>query len=220
MFCRNCGQPIEDDSKFCKHCGASVEQSSKDVSSKTIRNMYEKFVSLSSKWQILILGYIFWTLGWICVVIITGIEGGSEDYGVAMFLAFLAILVLPFIVFAISHIVKLQKTKKVSVNSANNETIESQKQEKPEEPKEEVIAENPPVIENKEVRYEEAIEKFTLKEFSLLYGKMQVKKVMLENGTLQSYCTFTNGEIETKVEFDRDLGSLSAMEISARTADL
>ena len=220
MFCRNCGQPIEDDSKYCKHCGASVEQSSKDASPKSIRNLYDKFVSLPSRWQTLILCYLFWVLGWICVVIITGIEGSSEDYGVAMFFAFLAIVVLPFIVFAISHIVKLQKSKKKSVNSASNEPIDTQKHLGPEEPKEEVITETPLVTEEPEVNYGKIIEKFTLKEFSLLYGKMQVKKVMLENGSLQSYCTFTNGEVKTKVEFDRKLGPLSAMEISARKEEL
>ena len=127
MFCKNCGQPIEDDSKFCKHCGTAVEQPSKDASPKSIRNLYDKFVSLPSKWQTLILCYLFWALGWVCVVIITGIEGSSEDYGVAMFLAFLAIVVLPFIVFAVSHIKKLQKQKNKSVDTAQNELVEPEK---------------------------------------------------------------------------------------------
>ena len=217
MFCRNCGQPIEDDSKFCKHCGASVEQPSKGNSSKSIKAFYGKFVSLESKWQVLILSYVLWVFVWVCVVIITGIEGDSEGYGIAMLLAFIAIFVLPFVIFAAMHIARLQKAKKKTIDNIKKESMESdEKSIGAEDSKaEDVMTEVQPVIEELEINYGVEMERFTLKEFSLLYGKMQVKTVKLEDGELQSYCTFTNGEIETRVEFDKKLGSLSAPEISS-----
>lgn len=66
------------------------------------------------------------------------------------------------------------------------------------------------------------VEKYSLKEFSILYGKMRV--VLASNNSdndLQTYCTFTNENgVTTKVFFSKSLGELSASEISNQKDNL
>ena len=213
MYCKNCGKQIEDDSKFCKHCGTQVENAPVEKSPKSIKTLYEKFLSLSSKWQIIILSYGFWVIGWICAVIIVGMEGTSSDYGETMFMAFLAIFVLPFVIFTIIHLRKLHIKKKTSTPSQ-----EVTKADTPISTPDTEQARNDTKASKLELGKE--VERFTLQEFALLYGKMQVKTYQLGDGSIKSYCTFTNKGVETKVYFDDKLGTLSATEISARKSSL
>ena len=211
MYCRNCGQQIEDDSKFCKHCGAQVDDIVRNKSTKSIRYLYEQFLSLPSKWQGGIMGYMLWVLGWICAVLITGMEGSVSDYEVALFLAFLSIIVLPIVVFTFIHFRKIRRAKQDKSTKVKEDTAHAESKENKTDTD---TSQHVVDVDNKE------IERFSLHEFSLLYGKMQVRVVRLTDGSTESYCVFTNDGIETRVDFERSLGVLNATEISSQKSDL
>ena len=211
MYCSNCGKPVEEDANFCKYCGAKIGEQSKQKSSPYTKSLYKRYITLPYKWQVTILCYILWVLGWICAVIITGIECCDSDFEYALLWAFISVFIIPFASFAFYHIKRIQKEKKAlkEANCADNRELT--KENMPSKTKPQSAPKN---IAGKEV------ERFTLQEFSLLYGKMQVKVVKLGEGAIESYCAFTNEGKETKVDFGSELGNLTAAEISARKLEL
>lgn len=217
MFCRNCGKQIEDDSKFCKYCGTQLCIESAERPNKDGQSLYMKFTSLAPVWQILILIYGLWVLGWIGVLIGCA---DTSDFDDAVILAFISVLIIPFVFISIVHIVRLVKSKQHKVDVVTDTVTNLEKTGEQVVAKEKNLFEIQPPVYDFEVNYGKEVERFALKEFSLLYGKMQVKTVKLRDGTVQSYCTFANGGIETKVEFDKKIGVLSASEISARKEEL
>ena len=199
MYCKNCGKQIDNDSKFCKHCGTQLADGTEPTTS-TKSSLYSKFQSLSTKRQIAALCYGVWFLGWICPIIVCCED---DNYAENVLLpAFIAVILFPFFSCAIFYIIKLiKRNKRFSSNSKAN--IETSK----------------PILQAEPIKRKE-MERFSLNEFALLYGKMQVKVATMEDGTKISYCTFTHNGVETKVDFDNKLGLLTASEISARKLDL
>lgn len=211
MYCSNCGKPVEEDANFCKHCGTIIREQSKQQSSSYNKSLYRRYIALPYKWQVAILCYIFWVLGWICAVIIVGIECCDSDFEYALLWAFISIFIIPFLLFAFYHIKNIHKANKTPIETKCAEARESAIEGKVNHTKSLIV---PKITIGREV------DRFSLQEFSFLYGKMQVKVIKKEDNSIESYCTFTNNGIETKVVFDEKLGSLSAAEVSARKTGL
>ena len=68
MFCKFCGKEIDPDSHFCKYCGHDLESASTSHS-KSNNCLLSGFLNLSKKWQIILMVYSIWALGWLLVCV-------------------------------------------------------------------------------------------------------------------------------------------------------
>ena len=72
----------------------------------------EKFTSLSQKYQIVIIIYTIWLLGWVCVLIGNSNERHFAKNYVLPF--FLSTILFPFIIVSSIYIYKLRKSKNIA----------------------------------------------------------------------------------------------------------
>ena len=105
MYCKYCGQQIEDGSIYCKYCGNNVSDKTESSANKPGRS----FASLAPKYQIAIIIYGVWLLGWIAVLI----GNANERHFAEGFLLpfFICTIILPFVCIGGVYIYKLCKKR-------------------------------------------------------------------------------------------------------------
>jgi len=150
------------------------------------------------------------------LIICSGDRHFAEE---VVFPFFLAVVVLPFIILTVIHIRRIQNTK--------NHNFQTKISNKPEVDNNsfvanEAVERNPTASTCTEENYttRREVERFTLKEFSILHGKMQAVADS-SSGVVEHYCIFTNENgIVTKVSYATGLLPLSAQEISEKKNNL
>lgn len=220
MYCKYCGQIIEDDSIFCKHCGKRIQEYN-NSSLKTGVNLFSRFTTLSQKYQISALIYIVWLLGWICYLIANADQRYfAEDYLMPFFIC---TILVPFICLSGYYIYKLNKKKTAfqSIDSIDNEkTILNESSKALDIPAEEPA---PSGIESltQNSRYS-IVNSEMLLTFARQKGKMQIiNKGSEESSQTEHYCLFTDGNgIITRVNFDSQTEKLTSKEISEKKFQL
>lgn len=194
MYCKYCGQSIDDDSLYCKHCGKSIAEVRPNYLSLKIDFVHRWFKSLSRRKQtfILVVGII-----WMTLISFMIISGGSDDfYTYLLFPFYIITVIVPLSISAMRYIIHLWRgkdnniTQIVSINqeNANNNTVVQAA--------------------------------FSLIDFASRYGKMQVISDESKRKGVR-YCMFTldSGE-KTKVNFSIETIRLSSKEIAERKNEL
>lgn len=194
MYCKYCGQSIDDDSLYCKHCGKSIAEVRPNYLSPKIDFVLRWFKSLSRQKQtiILVVGII-----WMALISYIIIDGGSHDfYTYLIFPFFLITVITPLSISAIRYIIHLWRVKDNNITQ-----IVSLNQEN---------ANNKTVVQAA----------FSLIDFVSRYGKMQVISDESKRKGVR-YCLFTlaSGE-KTKVNFSIETIWLSSKEIAERKNEL
>lgn len=121
MYCKHCGKEIDADSRFCKHCGKSLENTPNPtpipqtvpqgipqaipqgipLPAKSGNGLFSRFLSLSKKWQIILMLLILWILAWICGIFYSI---GPEGYITGNFI--LCVIAIPTFILFIWHYFK------------------------------------------------------------------------------------------------------------------
>lgn len=223
MYCFHCGSLIEDDAFFCKYCGTQIKCNIHPCESPKDFYLFGKFRSLSTKKQLTILCYILWVLGWLCYYFIRRADiKYTHEYYECKFIVFSATLVVPFLIFFIYYVVKIYTSKKrvkqhcvENVESSNPSISQALLKTKDIE---KIDKNSLSFINDKMVNKE--IKRYSLQEFAFIYGKMQVKVIKKRGREDEKYCTFTQQGNEVRVNFDEEIGYMSAEEISARKLEL
>lgn len=198
MYCKYCGKEIDKDSKFCAECGKAIEDNSKDGFI-----FFNRFTSLSKKWQICIMIYFIWLMIGGIILITNAPYTYAESYAQRTYYSFdyetpLLVLIIfvftPILALFTWYYFKFLHTKNV-------------KKDKTKRPK---------------LKIRPKMYSFTLTDFVRIHGKMQVKTVINTNtNETHSYCVFINEQgIETIVEFSKELGMLTARDIANKKDDL
>lgn len=128
MFCANCGNKIEESSKFCHHCGTNVgadlstpkkakktEQISKtNVNTDNTRETVEEYqarTNIKSKEEakkyLNQLRVLFWVV-FLCMVVIRGLGESESELAAILFIPYIGLLIY-FIIFS----VKVLKAEKI-----------------------------------------------------------------------------------------------------------
>lgn len=221
MYCKYCGKMIEDDSIFCRYCGKDLSSESPNTTSNHEVRLYSRFTELSSKYQVSIIVYIIWFLGWLGFLI-----GNSnnrrfvEDYFLSFFLC---TILFPFVGICGLYLYKMkrkQKEETTTQNMANsphhsyssnifNNDIESIGDK-------ELDAGDSAQVSPKVIKSDSLIT------FSRSNGKMQiVEKKSENNDIIERYCLFTNDDKTTKhVDFSEATKDLNAKDISEQKNQL
>ena len=104
MFCKFCGKEIDPDSHFCKYCGHDLES----ASSKSNNYLLSSFLNLSKKWQIILMVYSIWALGWLLV-------GASEHFKYNFLIGFIVfVIVIPLLMLFVWHYIKHLRRKPIN----------------------------------------------------------------------------------------------------------
>ena len=216
MFCKYCGKQIEEDSFFCKYCGKDVTEGKHQYHSSNNASLKKKFTSLPQGWQIGIIVYTIWFLGWVCFLI-----GNSDryDFGTDYVVPFFLFTILfPFIGLSSLYLYHLKKNTNRGSDIVNTPPFGDNEGKHTS-----LYAPITPIAANKndaitdKVSLDSRIE--PLSTFSHIYGKMQIvdRKNETTGDLLERYCIFTslNG-IVTRVDFSEETKNLTATDISAK----
>lgn len=211
MFCRFCGKQIEEDSLFCKNCGKKVNEEGKINPLQNNISLKDKFVSLPQKYQIGIIVYIIWLLGWICYLI-SGFSYDNDYYATDYVLPFfLFTIFLPVIGICLIYLYQLwmkKKEKKNSIKSVTSSIIDIDREANNHTPGDSATSDN--------THRERTV---SLTQFSRNNGKMQIvdKKEEITGKLLERYCIFTSPDgAVTRVEFSESTRNLTANDISIK----
>lgn len=227
MFCRNCGNQIEEDSVFCKYCGKIVSLENTLSQNKGISI---RFLELSKSKQIAIIIYGIWMLGWLCFLIANADEHHFVECYVMLF--FLSTFFFPFVFIGGWHIYKITRERNEYTNSSeNNEaySIQSHIQLEKINSKESILpittgqdSKEDQLISSRETDvYPRIIFSELLLKFARKNGKMQLVSKKISDGYHDHYCQFTSedGKI-IRVNFTERTGGLSSKEISEKKSQL
>ena len=195
MYCKYCGQEIDQDSTFCKHCGAdlSSDSPSSGTNLKGVSNLKVWFTNLSKGKQICLMVYFLWF--WIALVLFYPERDFVVSFAIAVIIIPAALLMLWY---AYSH-----KWFKQGEDRPNISTLSQDMKETFSEPS----------------KAEKSIIKtYPLTAFAAEHGKMQLQRNYDKESSsyIVSY-VFTNDDgNKTIVEPAEDLTLLSAEEISSQ----
>lgn len=118
MFCKYCGKEIADDSVFCQYCGKQlIERTDRKSNSWP----FQRFKSLSKRWQIAIMLYLLWFLLSICLWI-GGVWYDWFDDRDGWITEIMVVLIIPMLVlFNWYYFKRLRKPK--SINTQVNKKL-------------------------------------------------------------------------------------------------
>lgn len=198
MYCKYCGQQIDDDSCYCKHCGKMISGTS---CFSTISNrMLKRFTTLSIKKQLIILLCSIVYFLWICIII----ENADKDYFTHDYIApfFWYGLFFPYLAICLWYIyrkIKFQRIRKHTILIKANECQTTRQHN---------------ATYNITVR--SLVNSVKLLEFANRHGKMQVVSNTCKNKEAQKhYCLFTTSDGQTiKVGFSKQIATFEAKDIS------
>lgn len=184
MFCRYCGKEIEEDSYFCKYCGKNIEK----IDSILNKNSVKKYTDLSFKYQIIIIIYGLWFLGFLTSILFDGYYYDDGDFHfdyelIALF--FLWVIFIPYLIFCLWYVWKLIKRKRMNGEKKEILAEEFLLQEK-EELRDKKLCDEEVVIKNSNSE-----KSYSLVEFVRQKGKMQIIVDYNEDNRLIYYYLFT-----------------------------
>lgn len=223
MYCKYCGKEIADDSSFCKYCGGNLSDGEYTYFMPTKVGIKEKFTSLSPRYQIAIIIYTIWLLGWVCVLI-----GNSNDRHFAELYVlpfFLFTILFPFIIVSSIYIYRLRKNKNIA--HANMTSVSDVKNSEEVHSCLKKIIKKKSILSRrettKEVRYDTFSDAWELDKFLAINGS-HIEKVWHKNPrTNNEYCTLnvTNSSGDTfSIRFHPTLGELTTSDIKERKNEL
>ena len=223
MYCKFCGKQIEDDSLFCKFCGKKVSSRSISNPSSKMINILDGFKALSKSYQVSIILYSIWFLGWICFLIANADE---RHFGENCLLPFFLFTVLfPFVGICSIYLYRLTKKKHRNESQQLQNTIEINK--KPFDNTfnlvpEGISVDNKMDTENNPISYNNVTCTESLLSFHRKNGKMQIIEKINESTMLKErYCLFAASNGDTKlVYFSEQTKNLTAQEISEKKYQL
>lgn len=224
MFCKYCGKQIDDDSSYCKYCGRNLLESDTKNHSVSGGGIKEKFTLLPRSYQISILLYIVWLLGWLCVLI-----GNSDDnhFSERIVLPFFLFTVLiPFAIVSLVYIHNLYKRNKITQynNIKSNTEVEVTEDShlglKKVITKKNVLSGKDSI---KEILYTTFSDVWEFNEFLNINGP-KLEKVWHKNTrTNDEYCTLNVTNLSgtpISIRFHPTLGELSTTDIKERKDQL
>ncbi len=213
MFCKYCGEQIEDDSFFCKYCGKDVTGGKHQSHNFNNVSLKKKFTSLPQKWQIGIIVYAIWILVWVCVLI--G-NSDSSSFGPDYFLPFFLFTILfPFIGLSSVYLYHLKRKKNKESDIVNTPSSGDNGGKHTTLYAPIAATDNDTIVDN----VSSESRKELLSTFSHLYGKMQIvdRKNEITGDILERYCIFTSSNgIVTRVDFSEETKNLTAPDISVK----
>lgn len=111
MYCKFCGKEISDDSVFCQYCGKRlIERTDRQLNSCP----FQRFKSLSKRWQIAIMLYLLWFLFSICLWI-GGVWYDWFDDRDGWITEIMVVLIIPMLVlFNWYYFKRLRKPKSIN----------------------------------------------------------------------------------------------------------
>ena len=223
MYCKHCGKLIDEDSSFCKHCGRKLSDGERSHSSTTKVGLKEKFTSLPQKYQIAMIVYAIWLLGWICVLIGNLDERHFAGQYVLPF--FLFTILFPFVIVSSIYIYILRKDKRIDrtdmepITEVKN-TDEVNFNLKKNITKKDALSGRET---RKEIQYDSFSDAWEFNRFLTLNGPLIEKAWHKNPKTNNEYCTLnvTNSSGNTiSIRFHHTLGELTPSEIKERKNEL
>lgn len=223
MYCKHCGKLIDEDSSFCKHCGRKLSDGERSHSSTTKVGLKEKFTSLPQKYQIAMIVYAIWLLGWICVLIGNLDERHFAEQYVLPF--FLFTILFPFVIVSSIYIYILRKDKRIDrtdmepITEVKN-TDEVHFNLKKDITKKDALSGRET---RKEIQYDSFSDAWEFNKFLTLNGPLIEKAWHKNPKTNNEYCTLnvTNSSGNTiSIRFHHTLGELTPSEIKERKNEL
>lgn len=226
MYCKYCGQIIEEDSVFCKHCGQKMDGSNLESKDKDSNSIVSKFTSLSPNQQIAIIVYGIFALVWVCVLIGNASERHFAEKFVLPF--FVCMVLLPSFLLCCLYVYKLKKNRLPTLRKENLSDITTLKNRLQNSISQKDNSDNSqkesPVVKTQcnSTKSKLILSSEPLLSFAGKHGKMQVVDRNVDNQDLREhYCLFTDSVGKTvKVEFCAKTETLSAKEISANKYQL
>jgi hypothetical protein len=207
MFCRYCGKEIEEDSCFCKYCGKNIEKTGYTSQ----KNHVKKFEDLSFKYQIIIIIYGLWFLGFLTSILFDGYYYDDGDIFfdyelIALF--FLWVIFIPYVIFSLWYIWKLIKRKRMG--KKKEILVEESLLQGQEELREEKLCDEEEVV--KDSNSEKS---YSLVEFVRQKGKMQIIVDYNEDNRLIYYYLFTAFDgATTRVDATENTFQLTSKDIA------
>lgn len=223
MYCKYCGKQIADDSSFCNYCGRKISDGESTDPSPAKVGLIERFTSLPQRYQIAIIIYTIWLLGWVCNLIGNSNNRHFAEQFVLPF--FLFTILFPFIIVSSIYIYRLRKNKSIAhTNTASDSDVKNTKEIhstlKKDVTKKGFLSGRET---EKVIQYDTFFDAWEFNKFLDINGP-HVEKVWHKNTrTNKEYCTLnvTNSSGKTfSIRFHPTLGELAASDIKERKNEL
>ena len=199
MYCKYCGQLIDDDFSYCKHCGKMISEKS-SIFTKSNR-MLKRFTSLTMRKQLIIILCSLVYFVWICIIIENA--DNHDDYYrnyVAPF--FVYGLFFPYLAICLWYIYRKHKflKKKRHITSVKGNERQATRQHNA----------------TSSIAVRSLVNSEILLEFAKRHGKMQVvSKASKDTRSQEHYCLFTSSDGQTiEVGFSKQIATFEAKDIS------